>query len=443
MYTFSEKFTLINDMKMPYSLTEENLYPYTNNSGWVEDGKFFFAREGSRYILKTPLLKNFTFSCKLEFMYPIAMKENPTTCVVYFGYDPVKNKGKMLEIKYFKSSKTLCAQLYDFCDKNKELICEDIEENIIIEVNKSYELKFTVKDGKFTGEFAGKKFDYECGIVEGKIAISNMKAVKCLIFSDIYVESDSVDYEIVMDRNYIIPHYDGGSENYNVNIIVKKYSGDIYDVSYELTGGASRKTDDYKMAVSAIQYDIFTNAYIRFCGKNNTEKLYLKNGELIFVEQNEKLTATQLLLNGEAMPYKGSFQLEEFDANSEFVFGYEHFRNFGNELQEGRREFVYRGDKLIYSGTPLLDDYIIKVESPDDKKITERIPKHIDKYDYALSHAQTNHYFMYDEDVQFKIITYVKENSDLITARIQLLDAFLDEIKTVNSAYVVSDDLSE
>ena len=51
MYVFNEKFNLTNDTNMPYSLTEENLYPYTNTSGWVEDGKFVFAREGARFIL--------------------------------------------------------------------------------------------------------------------------------------------------------------------------------------------------------------------------------------------------------------------------------------------------------------------------------------------------------------------------------------------------------
>lgn len=443
MYIFNEKFNLTNDINMPYSLTEENLYPYTSESGWVEEGKFIFAREDTRFILKTPMLKNFDFSCKMEFMSPMTLYRRHTSWGICFGYDPAKRSGKLLEMKYLADSKTLCTKLYDFCGKNKNLICEDIAENITLEANIAYELKLSVKDGNCTGAFANMDFEFECGIVEGKIAISNIESIKSLIFSDLYVESDDVDYEIVMDRNYIIPHYDGGNENYNVNILVKKYSGGIYDISYELTGGACRKTDDYKMAVWAIQYDIFTDAYIRFCGKNNTDKLYLKNGELIFVEQNEKLIATNLLLNGETMPYKGSFQIEEFDVNSDFVFGYDHFRNYGNELQEGRREFVYREDELIYSGMPLTDDCVIKVESPVNKKITERIPENIDKYDYALFHAQNNHYFMYDEDVQFKVTAYVKNNSDLITSKVQILDAFFEEIKTVNTTFVPSDDLAE
>lgn len=119
MYTFNEKFTLINDKNMPYSLTEENLYPYTNTSGWVEDGRFVFAREGARFILKTPVLKNFSFSCKMEFMSPLALYRRLNSWGIYFGYDPAKRSGSLLEMKYLADSKTLVAQLYDFCEKNK------------------------------------------------------------------------------------------------------------------------------------------------------------------------------------------------------------------------------------------------------------------------------------------------------------------------------------
>ena len=443
MYIFHENFALVNDIKMPYSLTEENLYPYTTASGWVEDGKFIFAREGARFILKTPVLKDFSFSCKMEFMFPMSLYSRHTKWGICFGYDSANRSGKMLEMEYLEDTKSLYTYLYDFCCNTKKMIGENVVENITLAENNPYELKFSVKDGKCTGTFDDVDFYFECGAVEGKIALSNIESIKSLIFSDLYVESNNVGFEIVMDKNYTIPHYDGGDENYKINVIVKKYSGGMYDVSYELTGGASRKTADYKMAVWAIKYDIITNAYIRFYGKNNTEKLYLKNGELIFVEQNERLKATNLLLNGEKMPYKGSFQIEEFDMNSDFVFGYEHFRNYGNELQEGKREFVYRGDELIYSGMPLTDDYIITVKSPDDKKVTEIIPKDIDKYEYALFHAQNNHYFMYDEDVQFKIKTYAKENFDLIKAKICILDAFFDEIKTVDATSVSSIDLAE
>ena len=113
MYVFNEKFNLTNDINMPYSLTEENLYPYTNTSGWVEDGKFVFAREGARFILKTPVLKDFTFSCKLEFMSPLALYRRLNIGGICFGYDPAKRSGKLLEMKCFND--TICTCLYDFC----------------------------------------------------------------------------------------------------------------------------------------------------------------------------------------------------------------------------------------------------------------------------------------------------------------------------------------
>ena len=307
-----------------------------------------------------------------------------------------------------------------------------------------YDFKFSVKDGKCSGCFDNIDFDFDCGEIFGKIAFTNMESIMGLYYSDILVESEDVEYEIISEKNCIIPHYNGGSENYCMQLVVKKYSGGIYEVSYELTGGAySRKTADYKMYTWSVQYDIITNPYIRFYGKKNTERLYLKNGELRFIEQNEKFKATELVLNGEAMPYKGSFWFEEFDENSDFAFGYDMFRRLGNELQEGGREFVYRGDELIYSGMSLADNCIITVESSEDKKITEKIPKDIDKYEYALFHAQNNHYFYDDEDVELKISTHIRENSDLTITKFYLLDAFYDELKELTPAVQKTGKFSE
>ena len=100
MYVFNEKFVLTNDFGMPYSLTEETLHPYTSNPGKVENGKFFFAREGARLILKTPELKDFEFSCKMGFVPPASSFGKHIIWTVYFGYNPAERKGKMFEISY-------------------------------------------------------------------------------------------------------------------------------------------------------------------------------------------------------------------------------------------------------------------------------------------------------------------------------------------------------
>ena len=40
MFTLDEKFDLLADDGIPYSMVEENLHSYTNAPGKVENGKF-------------------------------------------------------------------------------------------------------------------------------------------------------------------------------------------------------------------------------------------------------------------------------------------------------------------------------------------------------------------------------------------------------------------
>ena len=115
----------------------------------------------------------------------------------------------------------------------------------------------------------------------------------------------------------------------------------------------------------------------------------------------------------------------------DFAFGYDLLRRLGNEMQEGGREFVYNAERLVYSGTPLSKNCVITVKSPKNKKMANNLPKNIDKYELALFHAQNNHYFFYDEDVEFSVITSVRCDADLTNVRICLLDAFFNEIKEV------------
>ena len=437
MYIFKEDFSIVNDCKMPYTVTEEITHAYKNTSCKAENGRLYFAREGVRLIFKTPVLSEFDFSCKLGYIPPIAVEAfgEHLSWAFFFGYDPETRTGKKLALRYFCKTNIFNISLFDVCGKNKTLICEKNTENVTLDENRMLDFNYSVKDGKCKGSFEGIDFCFDCvGNTAGKIAFCNNVPFQEVIFADMRIESNDVDYTTVLDRNYIIPHYDGGSEDYCMHIEVKKYDGGSYELCYELTGGAySRNTPDYLMSAWTVQYDIFTNPYIRFYGKRGTEKLYLKNGELCFVEQNEKITYTEMIMHGEKMPYRGSFYFEEFDENSDFAFGYDLFRRLGNEMQEGTREFVYNKDELVYSGTPLSEDCIITVKSPENKKMANSLPKDIDRYEKALFHAQNNHYFFYDEDVRFAVTAGVKKNAEFASVKIILLDAFFNEIKEIEA----------
>ena len=444
MFTLDEKFDLLGDGGMPYSMTEENLHSYANASGKVESGKLLLLRRYAKMILKTPKLQVFDFSCKLGFS-PLASSEGiPVVWGIHFGYDPERRAGKLLHVKYSENDRLLSFELYKQSGIDKVLLFTQSTEHVELSGNTMYDLNFSVQSGKCIGCFNGVNFGFDCGAVDGKIALVHILSIHGVLFSDIHIESNCAPYEIIRDENYVMPHYDGGSEDYALHLTVKKYTCGTYEVSYELTGGAGSKyTQDYKMGVWSIQYDIITNAYIRFYGAKNTDKLYLKNGELRFVEQNEKIKKPELYLQGHKMPYTGSFFLEEFDESAKFAYGYELFRSLGTDLQQGRREFVYAQNTLVYSGAPLTDDCIITVQSPEDKKMTEKIPKDIDLYAHALFHAQKNHYFMHDEDAVFKIETHIQKYAELTTAKFYLLDAFYDVICELHPSQEKTDTLAE
>lgn len=432
MYTFNESFTVVNDYGMPYSVTEENIHQYTNPAGKAENGQFFFAREGAHLILNTPTLESFHLRCRLGFVPPAQAFRKHISWAFYFGCNINHRTGKMLSLSYFEDKSILLIQLFDVNGKKNSLISEQTVENVTLTGNTMYDFELSVNSKKLCGKFNDISFSFACDVPGGKIAFTNYRSIKGLLFSDIYVESEEAPFKTVLDQKYAVAHYDGGSEDYCIQVTVKKYAGGTYEVAYTLTGGAySRNTPDYKMGIWSVQYDIFTNPYIRFYGSKNTEKLYLKNGQLCFIEQNEAYKNTELVLDNEKMPYKGVFYLDEFDENSDFAFGYDLLRRLGNELQEDKREFVYSCGELLYSGAPLSEDYIITVSSPADKKITELIPKDIDKYDKALFHARNNHYFMQDEDAVLTITSHIRKNENLTELKFYLLDAFYNEIKEI------------
>ncbi len=432
MYIFKEDFSVKNDKNIPYSLAEQNIHPYSNPSAVVENNKLLFTRECARLFLKTPFLNHFKFKCQIGFTSPASAFNKYAGWGFFFGYNPDNHTGNQLKLSYFEKTSTLKIQLYEVTGKKSVLISESVYENLKLHSEEMYNFSLSVEENKCFGNAFGICFSFQCNNTRGKIGISNESSTNGLYFSELIVESSDVDYTIVTDKEFVIPYYDGGSEDYCIHIIVKKYTGGTYELSYTLTGGVySRNTKDYKRNIWSVQYDIIRNAYIKFYGNPGTDKLFLKNGELRFVEQNETYKDTELALNGEKMPFAGKFRFEEFDENADFAFGYELFRRLGNELQEGRREYVYRNGNLIYSGTPLYEDYIITVQSPANKKIATLIPKNIDKYENALFHAQSNHYFMHDEPVTFKVTTHIRKDCELTKLNITLLDAFFDEIQSV------------
>ena len=432
MYRFYESFDECGEQRLPYSLNEENLHTYHEPSGYAENGRFCLFRRGARILLNTPALKDFTLSANVGFLPPAVAYFANEEWAFDFGYLPKKRTAQRIAIGYDAKKNSVSATLLKVNGKSSDPICSSIYENVTLDPDASYPFTFKIENGKCKGSFAGLDFSFDIDANLGKIAIASSHTGNGVFFSSLSVESDECVAEVISENEYLIPFYDGGCVPYKINLAVKKFD-DVYELSYELSGGSySKNTPNYKMEVWSVEYDIFTNPYIRFYKGGKAKTLYIKNGTLTFVEQNETIKATELMMGGEKIPYKGSFYLDEFDPDADFAFGYDMFRSLGNELQEGKREFIFRGGELIYSGDSLVDDYVITVKSSENKAITERIPKDIDMYESALSHARENHYFLSDECVRFKVTTYARKNADLVDVRFYLLDAFFEKVQDIN-----------
>lgn len=162
MFTLDEKFDLLGDGGMLYSMTEENLHSYTNASAKVEDGKLLLLRRYAKMILTTPKLQAFDFSCKLGFS-PLASSDGiPVVWGVYFGYDPEKRTGKLLHVKYSESDRLLSFELYKQSGLEKELLCTQSTEDVELVGNTMYALNFSAQNGKCIGCFNGVDFDFDC-----------------------------------------------------------------------------------------------------------------------------------------------------------------------------------------------------------------------------------------------------------------------------------------
>ena len=434
MFGFSENFSICDNLGMPYSLIEERGHRYKSKSAEIKNGVFKVLRANTTFLFKTPRFKNFGIKATVGF-------SEPTYCVSWgflFGYNKELKTGKMVLFNYLKEKKILKIRLFDV-KVNKYIFIEEAEyRNVKLSSNEKYAVNVKCENGKCFGGLDNYGFSFKTGETYGNLGISlyfpddEMKGVS--LFYDFSITSDDqISVLNIFRRQCVIPHYDGGSENYVLTVSVDKLDEEAYRVSYDLDGGVfSREPKDYKMEIWTVQYDIFKNAYIAFSKKTHTNKMYLKNGMLVFSEQNEFGKFGEQVFKAEKMPFKGTFLLTEFDSEYDLIFGYDDFRRLGNEFQGGGREFIYDKDsKLIYSGESVFDDELIVVKSPENKKIVGLIPKDVSEYDKAIFHAQNNHYFIADECIKFEITVCTKRDISLYSVKAEITDTYFNNGKSI------------
>lgn len=353
-----------------------------------------------------------------------------------FGYGFDNNKGSGYIIRADQSSYDSSLRISHIRtdgEKTEVIASEELHEIVFIP-GETYAFTLERHDEVIDVSFGGRVCCFLSESVSGGIQISESGSPGTSLLGYIAIESDEEpDKSVMLCPSCRIPCYDGGSEPYTLDISAAKYKNGVRRIDWKLTGGAySRAERNYQMGIWSVQYDVFTDPFIRLISGGESKKLIIRNGTLVFSEQNPLGKSAELFMQASKMPFGGSFFLPpcRVDSGETYVgFGYGLFRRLGNEFQSGRSEFIFSDvGNLLYYGDPLSDECQLHVTSPADKKITRMIPENVTEREKALGHARGNHYFMDDEPACFTI-SAACEKERFLDFRVSLTNAYFREIR--------------
>ena len=431
MFCLDERFCVCGEDGEAYGLTEVHFHHYTIPSGVVKNGRFEFNRIDGLFCVNMPDIKE--FRCIAEISRS-NVKEK-TIWEFRYGFCVSENTGYAISLEYLANGTQMTVSHVKIRGKERQILDSTNLINVLIEPETWHTLILDRRENVINVGFDDKMCAFSSPSEAGVLCLSQSGSVGEVFYKRITISSpETPKYKTELLLSASMPCYDGGSEPYTLKIHILRYLNGSYSVSYCLTGGAaSRPERDYKMGNWSVQYDVFKNPFIRIFGDRSKKKLILRNGDLVFTEQNPTGRFAELFMDAGKTPYQGTFFLPSDSIGKiEYVsFGYEQFRRLGNEFQADSREYIFSetGD-ILFEGHPLENSNQISVASPKDKKITALIPNTVTEYKKAFFHAQHNHYFLSNEPVRFDICA-VTDAQDYISFQLTLETAFFRPIRSI------------
>lgn len=428
MIIFKDDFYNSKDQSKSYSAVPEKTHKYTTPDATVKNNKLYIKRAYTKQLLLMPDTDEFKLSVDLSYHGPAELsgKEN-MGWGIFFGYDKEKRTGYKLVIKYTESKKTVELILYMIDGVNKYQLEREILEGMVIPSDTEVNIEITVQTGCIKILMQDRTVCFSAETKRGIIAFTKETGVCETAFSNVTVWGEKTSKNRIWESVFKIPRTDGGVLDYNLKISIEKYDNksDLYEINYELTGGAYENHCDYKVAHCWVwDYDVFCGLYFSF-GK---EKFYLSKDKLVFVDND--YPNLKKLLNGKDIPFCGSFKTEKsIEINNVFI-GYDKRFSLcaGNMVSD--RMFTYdKSGKLLFIGKPLNAECFFNIRSNKNKEIARRIPKNSVDYCDALFHAQTNHYFINEEIPEFYIDVYSKIDYKYLKFYAELENTYFEKIK--------------
>lgn len=436
---FQADFSKHTEEDQPYSMKSELTHKYTSHDMLVEDGALLIRRSHVKQLLLIPAVRDFELSMKIFFKKP--PKRTPFrnwAWGIYFGYDAKERTGHKLAVEYRDDQHMAVLSLREVRGVTETVVEEELIDDVTMEPETQQDLLLSACGDDISVSFLEKEIIFHTGCHKGIIALSKDCGITDIGISELRVQGEDRKSSCIYEKNFIIPRTDGGVADYYLAICVSRFDDEesLYDITYELTGGAYENHDDLQNCdLWTREHDTFWGLYFSF----GNGRFYISNDKIFFCDNNYPYFRD--VVGGSDIPYRGSFRTTAFDVPGKVFIGYDRRYSFiaGNLTSD--RMFTYDASgKCLFAGKALGKTCFLNVSSSPDKEITFRLPRENVDYRDALFHAQNNHYFFNDESQIFRIDVYSLLREDYLKVEAELQNAFFESIRPLELCRIDSDE---
>ena len=439
MYNFTADFKRFDDKKQPYSLYVEKNTHLKHGNGYVEDGSYYINCEGGRNMVLTPALQSFTLKSEMCLVTPMLFY---ISWGIYFGYDVKARAGKLIDMQYHDRQHKFSIVLFDVEREDMKEIARYDFTDVDLGEDLYFPVTFNVSKTNCKINVNGVEASFDGDFPAGLIGFSKVERGGAgFRMKSLTIDSeDDIKSEVLYSGSFVLPKYEGNPNPYTVDLEVIKYENGVKEIVTKMHGGVAYAPKNNPLWKTwASHRDQFEKPYIRFIGDCDESKMYLRHGRLTFVDNvNQNSPSITMVALADPTPTKENpfikaFSTDDFDSFNYFVFGYDLFKHFRNDLEGARdTECIYdRDGNLVYYGDRLEKDCVFNVRSEkfEMEKLIHKT-EFLDK-DAAVEHLRLNHYFTGDERVIFNITAMYGEDPTLLTFNAYLANAFFKKIRDV------------
>lgn len=436
MYIYHNTLKNHDDNNYPLSMEYQKESRYSHCHSVSDRNGFSVCLSGSKHLFITPDIKTFSFKINANVKDSIGTF-GTVDFGVLFGYDPFQKTGYLLEISY-GIEHTAVISCAEISNVEKNILNKSERFSVDWENLSDISIEFSVNDDKCYGNVGGCYFDFPCTPKEGRLGLMVSAVFEKIVFSDVEITTDEEPArKLISTQNIDVANPNGGMLPYQIKLQLFGYSNGIYAVEYMMSGGISSLQQLSKAADAWVyQYDDITNPYIKFIIDGYPKKCYLYNGVARFMDprfETEIRDVYERIMLVKDTPLTGVIYLTDDCENAIWGFGYDDFYSAGTQSMTGAQEYLFDSAKqVVYQGEPLEKELVSTLISLD-KKIVNDIPQSLYQYEDAVYHAINNHYFYVDETPKFSLKCYTKFKPEFLNCTVKLLDAFFEEICSIES----------